>query len=181
MGTATPSAKGRRRLLLPAAVLGASALLLTACGEAPPAESGASSAAGSVSADPAAGSDNADYKACIVSDEGGFDDRSFNQSSYEGLKAAEEQYGIEIAEAESNDASQFSPNLTSMVNQDCDAVFGVGFMLGQAMGPVAKQSPDAHFYGVDVTDGEFTDNVQKLTYDTAQAAFLAGYLAAATT
>ncbi|MGW5853545.1 BMP family protein [Micrococcus antarcticus] len=170
----------RRRLLIPAAVLGSS-LLLAGCG-APPEES-SSSAAGSTgaSAEAAAGSDNKDYKACIVSDEGGFDDRSFNQSSYEGLKAAEDQYGIEIAEAESNDASQFSPNLTSMVNQDCDAVFGVGFMLGKAILPVAEQNPDAHFYGVDVTDGDFTDNVQKLTYDTAQAAFLAGYLAAATT
>ncbi|MEX3566794.1 BMP family protein [Micrococcus endophyticus] len=182
MGTATPSAEGRRRLLLPAAVLGASALLLTACGQAPEAESGSSSpAAGSVSADAAAGSDNGDYKACVVSDEGGFDDRSFNQSSFEGLKAAEEQYGIEIATAESNDASQFTPNLTSMVNADCDAVFGVGFMLGKAMLPVSAQNPETHFFGVDVTDGDFTDNVQKLTYDTAQAAFLAGYLAAGTT
>ncbi|MBN6750350.1 BMP family lipoprotein [Micrococcus luteus] len=182
MGIATPSAARRRRLLLPAAVLGASALLLTACGEAPPAESGSTSpAAGSVSADPAAGSDNGDYKACVVSDEGGFDDRSFNQSSFEGLKAAEEQYGIEIATAESNDASQFTPNLTSMVNAECDAVFGVGFMLGKAMLPVSAQNAETHFFGVDVTDGDFTDNVQKLTYDTAQAAFLAGYLAAGTT
>ena len=120
-----------------------------------------------------AGSDNNDYKACIVSDEGGFDDRSFNQSSYEGLKAAEKAYGITTSEAESNEPSEFTPNVTALVNADCDAVIGVGFMLGKAMLPVSAQNAETHFFGVDVTDGDFTDNVQKLTYDTAQAAFLA--------
>ena len=127
------------------------------------------------------GSDNKDYKACIVSDEGGFDDRSFNQSSYEGLKAAEKAYGITISEAESNEPSEFTPNVTAMVNADCDAVIGVGFLLGDAMKPIAAQHSDTHFFGVDVTAEGFSDNFQKLTYDTAQAAFLAGYLAAGTT
>ena len=127
------------------------------------------------------GSDNKDYKACIVSDEGGFDDRSFNQSSYEGLKAAEKAYGITTSEAESNEPSEYTPNVTAMVNADCDAVIGVGFMLGKAMLPVSAQNAETHFFGVDVTDGDFSDNFQKLTYDTAQAAFLAGYLAAGTT
>ncbi|MEO4038535.1 BMP family ABC transporter substrate-binding protein [Micrococcaceae bacterium Sec6.3] len=170
----------RRRLLIPAAVLGSS-LLLAGCG-APPEESSSSSAGSTgASAEAAAGSDNKDYKACIVSDEGGFDDRSFNQSSHEGLLAAKEQYGIETAQAESKDASEFTPNVTSMVNADCDAVIGVGYLLGDAMKPIAEQNKDTHFFGVDVTADGFSDNLQKLTYDTAQAAFLAGYVAAGTT
>ena len=184
MGIATPSAARRRRLLLPAAALGVSGLLLTACG-APPEQSEASGSGAAESEAIATvdgvGSDNKDYKACIVSDEGGFDDRSFNQSSYEGLKAAEEAYGITTSEAESNEPSEYTPNVTAMVNGDCDAVIGVGFLLGDAMKPIAAQHSDTHFFGVDVTDGDFTDNFQKLTYDTAQAAFLAGYLAAGTT
>ena len=90
MGIATPSAARRRRLLLPAAALGVSGLLLTACG-APPEQSEASGSGAAESEAIATvdgvGSDNKDYKACIVSDEGGFDDRSFNQSSYEGSPA----------------------------------------------------------------------------------------------
>lgn len=167
-----------RRLLLPAAVLSVSGLLLTGCG-APP-EEGDSNADGEaqVSTDPEVGDDNSDYLACIVSDEGGFDDRSFNQSSYEGLKAAESDYGIEIREAESQEPGEFTPNVNSMVDAGCDSIFGVGFMLGDTIKPIAEKEPDTHFFGVDVTDGGFSDNVQNLTYDTAQAAFLAGYLAA---
>ncbi|WP_248122845.1 BMP family lipoprotein [Micrococcus lacusdianchii] len=182
MGIVSPSSERRRSLLLPAALLGASGLLLAGCG-APPAESGSSASGGSaaVTADAAAGSDNEDYKACIVSDQGGFDDRSFNQSSYEGLKAAEEAYGIETNEAESQDPGDFTPNVNSMVQADCDSVIGVGFLLGDAIRPIAEANPETHFLGVDVTDDGFSDNVKKLTYDTAQAAFLAGYAAAATT
>ena len=182
MGIVSPSSERRRSLLLPAALLGASGLLLAGCG-APPAESGSSASGGSaaVTADAAVGSDNKDYKACIVSDEGGFDDRSFNQSSYEGLKAAEESYGIETNKAESQDPGQFTPNVNSMVQADCDSVIGVGYLLGDTIKPIAQANPETHFFGVDVTADGFSDNVKKLTYDTAQAAFLAGYAAAATT
>ena len=172
------SSEKARRLLLPAAVLSASGLLLTGCG-APP-EEGESNAGGEsqVSTDPNVGSDNEDYLACIVSDEGGFDDRSFNQSSYEGLKAAEAEYGITIREAESQEPGDFTPNVNSMVEAGCDSIFGVGYMLGDTIKPIAEKESDIHFFGVDVTDTGFSDNVQNLTYDTAQAAFLAGYLAA---
>jgi len=172
------STEKTRRLLLPAAVLSVSGLLLTGCG-APP-EEGESNAGGEskVSTDPDVGGDNSDYLACIVSDEGGFDDRSFNQSSYEGLKAAEEEYGVEIREAESQEPGEFTPNVNSMVDAGCNAIFGVGYMLGDTIKPIAKKESDTHFFGVDVTDTGFSDNVQNLTYDTAQAAFLAGYLAA---
>ncbi|MFB1427413.1 BMP family protein [Micrococcus endophyticus] len=183
MGTATPSAEGRRRLLLPAAVLGASALLLTACGQAPEA-SNSSEAAGSASATGAAaevGSDNSDYTGCIVSDEGGFDDRSFNQSSYEGLKAAEEEFGIEIREAESNSVGEYVPNLNAMLDADCNLVVAVGFQLGDTMKPIAEENAETKFVGVDVTAPGFPENVRNIIYDTAQGAFLAGYLAAGMT
>jgi len=180
MGIVSRSADRRRSLLLPIAALSASGLLLAGCG-APP-EKAAESASGSAgAATSAAAAENKDYKACIVSDQGGFDDRSFNQSSFEGLMEAEKQLGIETNKAESKDASEFTPNVTSMVNADCDAVIGVGFLLGKAIKPIAAQNAETHFFGVDVTEDGFSDNVQKLTYDTAQAAFLAGYAAAGTT
>ncbi|QCU78691.1 BMP family ABC transporter substrate-binding protein [Citricoccus sp. SGAir0253] len=178
MGIASPLS---RKALLPAAALGLSGLLLSGCGAAPseePSGSASGSASGSTSA---VGSDNSDYTGCIVSDAGGFDDRSFNQSSYEGLKAAEEEFGIETREAQSTSPSDFTPNVNSMLQAGCDSIIGVGFLLGDAIKPIAQDNPDTHFVGVDVTDPDFPDNVQRIIYDTAQAAFLAGYLAAGTT
>ncbi|MGM7669482.1 BMP family lipoprotein [Microbacterium sp. A93] len=174
MGIASPLS---RKALLPAAVLGVSGLLLAGCGAAPEAPS--SSAAGSDAA--AVGTDNSDYKGCIVSDQGGFDDRSFNQSSYEGLMTAEKEFGIETLEAESTSPSDFAPNVNSMLQADCNMIIGVGFLLGDTIKPVANDNPETHFMGVDVTDPEFPDNVKRLIYDTAQGSFMAGYLAAGTT
>ena len=67
-----------------------------------------------------------------------------------------------------------------MLQADCNMIIGVGFLLGDTIKPIANDNPDTHFMGVDVTDPEFPDNVKRLIYDTAQGAFMAGYLAAGT-
>jgi basic membrane protein A and related proteins len=162
----------RRRAGVGAAVLGVSALLLAGCGEAPQSSEGNGDGGGETNAA------NSDYLGCIVSDSGGFDDRSFNQSSYEGLQAAQEELGIEIQQAESQAPTDFEPNLNSMVQSGCNLTVTVGFLLGDATKAVAADNPEQNFAIVDYNDPEFTDNVKPLVYDTAQAAFLAGYLSA---
>ncbi|WP_372698073.1 BMP family protein [Arthrobacter sp. JSM 101049] len=154
-----------------AAVLGVSALVLTACGTAPEATETAAA-----STHPGA----ADYTGCIVSDSGGFDDRSFNQSSYEGLMKAKKELGIKTKEAESQAATDFEPNLSSMVKSGCDLTVTVGFLLADATKKLAKANPDAHFAIIDDNSID-AENVKPIIYDTAQAAFMAGYLAAGTT
>ncbi|MHA7263639.1 BMP family lipoprotein [Arthrobacter sp. TMN-37] len=156
----------RRGAGLSAAVLGASALILSACG-APPAEENAGSG------------ENSDYLGCIVSDSGGFDDRSFNQSSYEGLKKAEKDLGIEINQAESQAETDFGPNVETMVQAGCNLTVTVGFLLADTTKEAAEANPDSHFAIVDDNSIE-AENVKPIIYDTAQAAFLAGYAAAAT-
>ena len=146
-------------------VAAVSTLTLSACGAAP-------DDAGS------GGKANAsDFTACMVSDEGGFDDRSFNQLAHEGLVKAEEELGIQTKVAESSSPDDFNPNLTTMVSQGCDIIIPVGFMLADATQEVANSNPDTHFAIVDVDYLE-GDNLLQLNYDTAQAAFLAGYAAA---
>lgn len=164
--------KLKRSTGVAAAVLGASALALTGCGAAP--EAAPTSAAGSAPAGAA------DYTGCIVSDSGGFEDRSFNQSSYEGLTQAKESLGIKTKQAESQAATDFEPNLNSMVKGGCDLTVTVGFLLADATKKIAATAPDAHFAIVDDNSIE-AENVKPIIYDTAQAAFLAGYLAAGTT
>ena len=81
------------------ALVGAGALTLAACGTAP--EENAGEGGGSD-----AGGASSDYKACMVSDAGGWDDKSFNQSGREGLDSAVEEFGIEEALAARSESTQ---------------------------------------------------------------------------
>ncbi|MCZ2403062.1 BMP family ABC transporter substrate-binding protein [Paenarthrobacter sp. Z7-10] len=148
--------------------LSATALLLSGCGTPPSAAAaGDSNSAGA-----------SDYLGCIVSDSGGFDDQSFNQSSYEGLKKTVADLGIKMKEAESTTKADFEPNLNQMSNAGCNLTFSVGFLLKDATETVAKKDTKGHFATID--DNEISlPNVKPVVYDTAQAAFLAGYAAAA--
>ncbi len=114
---------------------------------------------------------------CMVSDAGGFDDHSFNQSSYEGLTSAAKDLGIDYKKAESKNANDYGPNIQSMVDQNCSLIISVGFNLKDATEKAAKANPDINFATVD--DNEISlPNVRPIIFDTAQAAFLGGYAAA---
>jgi len=113
----------------------------------------------------------------MVSDAGGFDDHSFNQSSYEGLTSAAKDLGIDYKKAESKNANDYGPNIQSMVDQNCSLIISVGFNLKDATEKAAKANPDINFATVD--DNEINlPNVRPIIFDTAQAAFLGGYAAA---
>lgn len=161
------------------AITAVAALALTACGSAPdetPATTAGGATTGSTAVD--------GFKPCIVSDQGGFDDKSFNQLSYEGLVKAADELGVEHGEVQSTSESDFTPNLESLISTDCTTIISVGFALSAATVEVANANPELEFILVDdAADNDFdgtTDapNVKPLLYDTAQAAFLAGYLAA---
>lgn len=160
------------------ALTGAGILTLAACGTAP--ETGGDG--GNAGSD--GGSGGTDYKACMVSDSGGWDDKSFNESSHNGLEAAESELGIQTQTAESTAVSDFEPNINNLVSADCNLVFTVGFLLAPATGNAAQANPDVNFAIVDSTaqdaDGNpiELDNVKPIEFNTAEAAFLAGYLAA---
>lgn len=117
-----------------------------------------------------ASSESSDYLGCIVSDFGGFQDKSFNQNSYKGLKDAVDEYGIEYKEAESTTETEYGPNLDQMVQSGCNLTVTVGFGLADATKEVAEANPDMHFTIVDDNSIEL-DNVRPIVFDTAQAAF----------
>jgi basic membrane protein A len=180
------------------AALFAIALLVAACGEAPEeqgdAEGGTDTTSEAAGASEDAGSEPAaqatDVSACQVTDTGGVDDRSFNATAYKGLTDAEEQFGIETSVLESESDADYEPNITTFVDQGCDLIVTVGFLLGEATQAAAEANPDQKFAivdfdfgtgeGEDYEDVEI-DNVRELTFATDQAAFLAGYTAAAVT
>lgn len=153
-----------------AAILGASALVLSGCGAAPEAKPDAASQAPTV-----------DYTACMVSDEGGFDDKSFNQASYEGLLRAKADLGVKINSAESTSSTDMKPNIESMVSAGCNIIATAGFKIGDATLEAAKKYPKVDFAIVDFGYETMPANLRSLSYNTDEAAFLAGYSAAAYT
>jgi basic membrane protein A and related proteins len=124
------------------------------------------------------------FKPCMVSDAGGFDDKSFNQLGYEGLMRAADALGVEAVTVQSDSEADFAPNIDSLVGQNCTMIITVGFALASAAGEAATANPDIEFVSIDdVVDNDFdgeTDapNIKPIVFDTSQAAFLAGYAAA---
>jgi len=157
------------------------ALTIAGCAEPPgagTAETAAPPSDGTASS-PAAGA--ADFKACMVSDAGGFDDKSFNQTSYKGLTDAKTELGIETGQVESTNTADFAKNIQSMVDADCNMIVTVGFLLGDATLAAAKQNPEIDFAIVDYNDPEKfpeVQNLKPLVFNTAESSFMAGYLAA---
>ena len=167
-----------------ASVIGVSALVLAGCAEAPTTTPGDTTAASTPSGDPSmvettGGTEPmGDYKACMVSDAGGFDDKSFNETAYSGLKKAESELGVQTGQIESNSEADFAQNIQSMIAADCDMVVTVGFLLASATEAAAKQNPDVEFAIVDFGSFEGVTNAKGLIFNTAESSFLGGYLAA---
>jgi basic membrane protein A and related proteins len=119
------------------------------------------------------------YTTCMVTDIGGIDDRSFNASAWKGLqeaKAADTKLA-EPKNVSSKAEADYVPNLTQFAQQGCKFVLAVGGLMGDATKEVAAANPNQQFAIVDAKiDG--ASNVYPMQFDTAQAAFLAGYLAA---
>lgn len=164
----------KQRWLGASAALVSLMLVLAACqtpgASETAAESAAESAGGSVAP--------AGYKACEVSDTGGIDDKGFNQNAYEGLQNAETDLGVEIAFLESTADTDYQPNINALIDQGCDLVVTVGFLLGDATQAAAATNPDQLFAIVDFAYDPAKPNILGLVFDTASASMLQGYLAA---
>lgn len=155
------------------ALLGASALVLTGCAAAPDDEP--TTAPGTdAPTEPAL-----DFLPCIVSDAGGWDDRSFNEAAYDGIESAANDLGVDFVAVESADENAYAPNVQALVDQGCDLIVTVGFLLNEATATASAANPDVNFAIID--DFVEGDNVKPILFDTVQAAFLAGYAAASYT
>jgi basic membrane protein A and related proteins len=151
--------------IVAALAAGGLTLWAAACGTAPTTPGGTSSPAKK-------------YLACMVTDQGGLDDKSFNASAWKGMQAAEADAStdVEIKNVPSTSEADYEPNLTSFVNQKCDFILAVGGLMGAATEKIAAANPNQQFGIVDYKAPQA--NVYSMQFDTAQAGFLAGYLAA---
>lgn len=121
-----------------------------------------------------------DYKVSMVTDEGGVDDKSFNQSAWEGIKAWGEGHGLSKGNgfdyAQSNETAEYMPNITRFVRDEYDLIFGVGFKLKEDLQTAAEQYKESNFAIIDeVVDAP---NAASITFKEHQGSFLTGVAAA---
>jgi basic membrane protein A len=160
----------RSRIISGIALIGTSAIVLAGCAAAPEETDGGGAAS--------------DFLPCMVSDAGGFDDKSFNQLGFEGLNEASAELGVEPITVESASETDYAPNIDSLVSQGCNLIVTVGFALSAATLAAAEANPDIEFALIDdAADADFNgtpdfDNTKPIVFNTAQAAFLVGYAAA---
>ncbi|KQM84182.1 BMP family protein [Agromyces sp. Leaf222] len=123
----------------------------------------------------------AESSGCVrmVTNSGGLEDRSFNQSSWEGLQQAESELGVEAEAIVSTGETDLAPNVEQAVASGCGLVVTVGWELADPTLEQAGENPEVAFAIVD--ESIEAENVKPVVFDTAQASYLAGYLAAGVT
>jgi len=169
-----------------AALLASAAFLFAACtggGTSPAPESEPpASAEPTVSAEPSvvpSPSEALDFQACEVSDTGGIDDKGFNQNAYKGLTDAQAEYGVEPKFLESTAETDYERNIQTFIDEGCEIIVTVGFLLGDATKAAAEANPDQKFAIVDFAYDPPLPNVLGIVFKMDEPSFMAGYLAAA--
>lgn len=148
---------------------------LAACGG-----SGGSSDEGG-SDDAAEGKDASEIKVGIVTDTGGVNDGSFNQSAWEGVSRAADEFGITAQYLESSTDADYIPNIETFVDEEYDLIICIGYQLADALKEEATANPDMNFAIVDDSANADLDNVACLMFEQCQASYLVGYVAGLTT
>ena len=114
----------------------------------------------------------------LVTDVGEVDDKSFNQSSWEGVQKTEADLGAKIDYVETKDAKDYAANIALFAEQKYDIIVTVGFLMTEATIEAANQYPDINFIGVDQFQVEALPNLAGLIFSEDKSGFLAGALAA---
>ena len=160
----------KRKIGLALTALLASGTLLAACGS-------------SDSKDDSKGGDNKDsFSVAMVTDTGGIDDRSFNQSTWEGIQAYGKEAGLKKGDGgydylQSASDSDFTTNINNLVRRNFDLVFAVGYKLEDSVKEVAAQQKDAKIAIIDSVVPDL-DNVASIMFKANEASYLAGVAAA---
>jgi basic membrane protein A len=114
-----------------------------------------------------------------VTDTGGIDDKSFNATAWKGVEDAGTQFGVTGKYLESQQQTDYEKNINAFIEEKCDLIVTVGFLLGDATKAAAEKNTDVKFSIVDFAYDPTLPNVVGQVFNTQEAAFLAGYAAAA--
>ena len=164
--------KSKRFLLVLISLLIISSMVLSACGGQEP----------EVVEEPEVGEEPMDktFLACQVTDVGGIDDKSFNATAWKGMQDAVADFGIEAKYLESQQQTDYEANINAFLEEGCDLIMAVGFLLGDATAAASAANPDQAFGIVDV-NYLAADNLYGSGFAINEATFLIGYLSAGMT
>ncbi|TEX49039.1 MAG: BMP family ABC transporter substrate-binding protein [Actinomycetales bacterium mxb001] len=158
-----------------AAVAAASALVLAACGGSGGGSSSSSGGGGGGGQGDCPGADA--FCIGLVTDTGKVDDKSFNQSAWEGALEAAAATGGYAKYIETVDPKDYENNINQFVTANYDVIVTVGFLMGEASVAAAKANPNVQFIGVDQFQAETIPNLTGLVFPEDKAGYAAGYLA----
>lgn len=128
---------------------------------------------------PATDNEDKNYKVAIVTDEGGISDQSFNESAWEGLQRASEDFdNVEVSYQESHNDADYAPNFETVLDAENDLMWGIGYKLSDAVMEAATNNPDKLYAIVDSSFGDETpENTVGVVFKAEQPSFLVGYIA----
>jgi len=165
----------RKSLFASFALLLVASMVLSACGGAGPA--------------------SGKKKIGLVTDVGGVNDKSFNQSAWDGAQKGAKEFGYDVKYIESKQPTDYEKNIDQFATEKYDVIITVGFLMGDATAVKALQYPNIKFAIIDnqyfPTKGvkycddtkkdcyaESLKNVTSLMFQEDQVGYLAGVLAA---
>lgn len=159
----------KKSLMAIFAVILAFGMVLTACGTSNNQNGGNTSGGGKKKS----------FRVAMVTDTGGVNDKSFNQSAWEGLQKFAKDFNLtkntDYKYLQSTSESDYEPNLTQLVHQKFDLIYGIGFLMQNAVQNVAKNNKNAHLAIIDSVVDE--PNVASINFREEQGSFLVGVVA----
>ena len=122
-----------------------------------------------------------EFKISMVTDTGGVNDQSFNQSSWEGLQRLGKNTGAKVNYIESTQETDYASNLDKQVDEGNQLIWGIGFAMANAIKDTAEMNDEVNFAIIDNAYEEVPDNVTCVTFNAQDSSFLVGYVAGLTT
>jgi len=117
----------------------------------------------------------------MITDGGGINDQSFQQSAWEGMKEFEKETGSRVSYVECPQTSDFAINIDKLADEHTDLIWGIGYKLAGTINMAAKSNPEVNYAIADYSFGDKTpDNVTGVVFRSEEASFLSGYMAAMT-
>lgn len=123
--------------------------------------------------------DDGRFFTAMITDGGGINDQSFQQSAWEGMKTFEKETGSRISYVECPQTSDFSISMDKLADEHTNLIWGIGYKLADAIEMAAKSNPELNYAIADYSFGDKTpDNVTGVVFRSEESSFLAGYAAA---
>lgn len=120
---------------------------------------------------------NKTLKIGMVTDVGGINDESFNQSAWEGLQRAQKELGVDVKVLESKQASEYIGNIETLADEGMDLIIGVGNTMAEDIKTQSENYSDLNFAIIDETYDTIPKNVTPILFKENEATFLTGLIA----